>query len=224
MFVTPGKTATCQVSIEVTRKALTAQKALMSTMPKGAYSISHKTIDGSPALAFSQYSSNVQSPDDKFNSASTKKAVVAQPNTSHGVNLYTLSLGMFRAAFVRSKNTEPHTACESDFEVMTNSLVLVNVVPGVLTDPNNPAIQFAEAYWKFTSYDQTAGLYCSLQQRYTGAYTTAQCGDHVNNKKVLVPDNYYYQPVYECAEFVARALANEGYISFDPYKFPAVSS
>src|SRR5438270_5454490 len=84
IFVALGKTATCQINIEVTRKALTAQKALMSALPQGAYSISHKTIDGSPALSFSQYSSSVLGPDGKFTSSSTKKLVVAQTNTAHG--------------------------------------------------------------------------------------------------------------------------------------------
>ena len=123
-FAAPGSPATCQISINVTREAMIPQKALLSVVPRGAYSVSHSTIDGSPAIVFSQYSSSVQGPDGKFTSASTKKVVVGQGNTAHGVNLYSLALDMYRAAYLRSKNVEPHTACESDFEVMTNSLVL----------------------------------------------------------------------------------------------------
>ncbi len=50
-FVAPGSTATCQVSVNVTREAMIPQKALLSIVPRGAYSVSHRTIDGSPAIA-----------------------------------------------------------------------------------------------------------------------------------------------------------------------------
>ena len=156
-------------------------------VPRGAYSIAHSTIDGSPAIAFSQYSS-VQGPDGKFTSASTKKVVVGQANTAHGANLYSLTLDMYRAAFVRSKNVEPHTACESDLEMMANSLVLskglnsglANVVPKDTS--NNPAVSYAEEAW---NWSDPSG--------------------HIN------PPNYD-QSNFQCAEFVARALAAAGFM------------
>src|SRR6266581_2090896 len=83
-FVAPGSPATCQVSVNVTREAMIPQKALLGVVPRGAYSVSHRTIDSSQAIAFSQYSSSVQGPDGKFTSASTKKVVVGQANTTHG--------------------------------------------------------------------------------------------------------------------------------------------
>src|SRR5690242_10754923 len=54
-FVAPGLPATCQVSVYVTRKAMIPQKALLSAVPQGSYSVFHKTIDGSPAIVFSEY-------------------------------------------------------------------------------------------------------------------------------------------------------------------------
>ena len=235
IFIAPSTTPTCQVSIAATRKALIAQKALMGAMPQGAYSISHKTIDGSPMLAFSQYSSSAQGPDGKFASASTKKVLVAQPNSAHGVNLYTLSLDMFRAAFVRSKNVEPHTACESDFETMANSLMLAqgangmaSVVPGVLTDPNNPAIQYAEGHWSWTYYNH---LSSDSHSYYCNSYIeqTLQCDPPPNIPGTDTNDNGqfdpgYFQPQFQCAEFVARALAAEGYIGLDPNLTPPIGS
>src|SRR6266699_284579 len=71
-FVAPGSIATCQVSVNVTREAMIPQKALLRAVPQGAYSVSHETIDGSPAIAFSEYSSRVQSTNG-YTGASTKK-------------------------------------------------------------------------------------------------------------------------------------------------------
>ena len=190
-FAAPGSPATCQISINVTREAMIPQKALLSVVPRGAYSVSHSTIDGSPAIVFSQYSSSVQGPDGKFTSASTKKVVVGQGNTAHGVNLYSLALDMYRAAYLRSKNVEQHTACESDFEVMANALVLSKgmngglgkAASGVRTDPGNLAILYATGHWNWTD----------------------AAGDGTVNAGA-------FQPNFQCAEFVARSLAAEGFM------------
>src|SRR6266699_3599899 len=189
-FVAPGSTATCQVSVNVTREAMIPQKALLSIVPRGAYSVSHRTIDGSPAIAFSQYSSRIQSANG-YTSASTKKVVVAQSNTAHKVNLYTLSLDLFRAAFVRHNNVEPHTACESNFQMMVNSLVLgkdiqagvVSPASGNIIDTSNPAVNYAENTWNWWD---SSGNCCAKQL------------DAQTN--------------FECAEFVARALSTEGFM------------
>ena len=223
-FVAPGSPATCQISVNVTREAMIPQKALLSVVPRGAYSISHRIIDGSPAIAFSQYSSSVLGPDGKFTSASTKKVVVGQGNTAHGVNLYSLALDMYRAAFVRSKNDESHTACESDFEVMANSLKLPTGTNGVASvvsfdASNNPAMQYANSHWNWTNYLDTSDLYCTYADGYNQKLYPYNCNTQ-NLYSPTVPSDaangqLYWQPHFQCAEFVSRALSKAGYISLN---------
>src|SRR5947209_14856876 len=81
IFVAPGSQTPCQVSISATRQATTQQKALTNVVPKGAYSVSHTTISGIPAVSFWQYTQRVQNIQGHID-ASTKKVVLAQPNSA----------------------------------------------------------------------------------------------------------------------------------------------
>ncbi len=230
-FVAPGTATPCQVSVNVTRKVMTAQKALTAIVPQGAYSISHPTVAGLPAVSFWQYTSGVQTATGTT-SASTRNVVIAQANKANGVNEYTLSLNLFRAAFAQQSGKTAATGCENNFTAMTSSLQipsggtngLTKAVPGVLTDPNNPAIVYAENYWDNNYYDPsntTDDLYCD-KSGYNGGPPYSCKGSGKN--AMLAPGVGYYQPYFECAEFVARALAAEGYINFDPYTYPSYGS
>jgi hypothetical protein len=159
-FVAPGTATPCQVKVNVSRKVMTAQKALTTIVPQAAYSVSHITVAGSPAVSFWQYVSGVQTAAGTT-SASTRKVVVAQANNAQGVNQYTLSLNLFSTAFVQHNGKTEATGCENNFTTMTSSLLLpsgttnglAKVIPGVLTDPNNPAIVYAEGHWSWTYYN-----------------------------------------------------------------------
>src|SRR5579863_7467020 len=48
-FVAPGLSATCQVGVLVTSKAMIPQKALLAAIPQGVYAISHSTVSGFPS-------------------------------------------------------------------------------------------------------------------------------------------------------------------------------
>ncbi|MGO8950747.1 MAG: hypothetical protein ACLQUY_24465 [Ktedonobacterales bacterium] len=83
-------------------------------------------------------------------------------------------------------------------------------------DTTNSAVTFANAHWRDTYYttSSTFQFYCDSAGYYynnkTGLY---QCYD-TNHYAAQVPNDggTYAQPYYECAEFVARALAYEGFI------------
>ncbi len=64
----------------------------------------------------------------------------------------------------------------------------------------NVAVSYVNSHWNWTYYNHTAHLSCKYSN-YTGCST-------VRN----VPAQGYFQPSFQCAEFVARALASEGYI------------
>jgi|GEM_PF-2438291 len=191
-FVAPGSSATCQVGVLVVSKAMIPQKALLAAIPQGAYAISHSTLNGFPSVGFSHYSSNVRGADGRFTSASAQNIVVAQPNAARGANLYTLSLDMFQGAFVRHNNVEQHTACESNFKAMANSLVLGKGANGAFANvvsndtSSNPAVTYAETAWDWA--------------------------DPLGNTTV---GSGQWQPGFQCAEFVARALSKAGYIGLN---------
>jgi hypothetical protein len=64
----------------------------------------------------------------------------------------------------------------------------------------NAAVSYANSHWNWTYYNHTSHPSCTSGD-------SSGCSNAVN-----VPAQGYFQPDFQCAEFVARALATEGYI------------
>jgi hypothetical protein len=119
--------------------------------------------------------------------ATTNDVVVAQANATHGVNLYALELIIYRTSPLTTTSTSP--ACREIFRAMVGSFVLPHTAssgvaapaPYALTDPVNPAVQYAETTWNWWNY-------------------TGSC---------CAPENSG-QPDFACAEYVARSLSTQG--------------
>ena len=78
-------------------------------------------------------------------------------------------------------------------------------------------ICWADNNWSFTNYTDTAAnaysIYCD-DNGYNVAYSTnPQCINGGNTRQAAVPtSNAYFQPNFECAEFLSRALAQNGFL------------
>lgn len=81
---------------------------------------------------------------------------------------------------------------------------------------------WADANWNFTVYNDVSSLYCADDAWYYNAYTSsAYCGDDkgkyvaaYNYTGAQVPSdgNRYWQPNFQCADYIARALTQDGLV------------
>ncbi|HET8845502.1 MAG TPA: amidase domain-containing protein [Ktedonobacteraceae bacterium] len=81
---------------------------------------------------------------------------------------------------------------------------------------------WADANWNFNIYSDVSTLYCADDAWYYQAYTdSAYCGDNTgqyvaayNFTGIQVPSDGkgYWQPNFQCADFIARALTQDGLV------------
>ncbi len=76
------------------------------------------------------------------------------------------------------------------------------------------SVCWADANWNYNKYDDSSALYCSDSNNnsYTGSYGSYSCTDGNNRYGVQTSDTTsnsgnFYQPYFQCSEFVSRALS-----------------
>lgn len=110
-----------------------------------------------------------------------------------------------------------------DFTIIFHSFTLPVQIQS-FAQPVAPCdrICWADANWNYNSYKDTSSLYCTNPAWYFQDYSsTAYCGDkaghyisayNAHDAQVPVSQTGAWQPNFQCADFVSRALTQDGLI------------
>ncbi len=140
----------------------------------------------------------------------TRTIILPVSNSGRSTNVYTFMLTQ-----PTDSTGKVSTAVQADnvtFDAILNSFTLPTQVTSVtpLAHYSCDAVCWADNNWNFTYYDDSAGpysIYCdSVGYDVNSSYTTNPHCDDGNFQAAQVPGNGYYQPNFQCADFVARAL------------------
>jgi hypothetical protein len=159
----------------------------------------------------------------------TRDVVAARRNTASTTNVYTFQL--LQPVDASGRLSSAVTADGVTFEAILSSVRLpASPAPaiGVAASPTSSSIQplsgtpgcdtvcWADANWAYTQYDDTSQLYCPSANGagYAGSYPNYYCVNSAgkktkNNYAVQVPGPAYFQPLFQCAEFAARAIGQD---------------
>jgi Putative amidase domain len=156
----------------------------------------------------------------------TRQVILPVTNTSGTTNVYT---------FLLTQPTDSHgkisAAEQTDlqtFEAILNSFTLPTKVTSVLS-PTKAAstisplttsgcnrICWADANWNYNYYDDSSGSYsfaCDSNGYYYGYSTsTSTCVNGNIYGAQVSSGNTYFQPNFQCADFVSRTLTQDGLI------------
>jgi hypothetical protein len=207
----------------VTTQAGTPAGVLKQATPSArAIGVRTRTVAGHPAIDYTTpyvpapvfHNQDADTPGPLQNHA----VILPVSNTSGTTNVYT---------FLLTQPTDPAgkiSAAEQEdnttFETMLNSFTLPATVASVTPYSYYPcdAVCWSDNNWNYTYYDDSSGsysIYCDLAG-YNNSYSTnPQCVDG-NQYGAQVPSNgvgggspgttEYFQPNFQCADFVSRAL------------------
>jgi hypothetical protein len=215
-----GAAGPCQVDVQVDDLALAPQKALAQAVRPDASHIVYGSIGGAPSVSYHWTSQPTLTPGAMSIDAIHDDTIVAQAAGPQASRVYTLTLIVYRA--LPSYTPAVQVNCETTFRHITASLVLAahpsqTPQPAVLTNPGNPAVAYADGTtvdgtdynYQLTKWDASYGRYCD-----GNGYnlSTLDCWVTPNPPTARTAKKGYYQPDFQCAEFVARALAAEGLI------------
>lgn len=190
---------------------------LSAAVPQGATQVHQGTLAGASAVDFVVPASQGSGGGETGTPAppQVRMALVAAKNSAGTTNVYTLMLTQRAGA--------PSDSSDSDaFDSVLSSLALApgtswSWVPFTSSSGTPPparptvtgrscdAICWADANWSANDYsDDTSGQACAAYDDNAGQY--AQCIAQAD----ALPG--YFQPDFQCAEFVSRALAQRGLI------------
>ena len=204
----------------VTTQAGTPAGVLKQATPSArAIGVRTRTVAGHPAIDYTTpyvpapvfHNQDADTPGPLQNHA----VILPVSNTSGSTNVYT---------FLFTQPTDPtgkvSTAEQADnatFETMLNSFTLPARVASITPYTVYPcdAVCWADNNWRYTYYDDSSGsysIYCSGSGYNYGYTTNPQCAGG-NIYSAQVPGNGYWQPNFQCADFVSRALTQNHQIA-----------
>ncbi len=218
------------VSPIVTLDSRTPAQILAAPLPPDATHIQSRRVAGVPALDFTvPYAAGIQpaSQNAARVQAAYRTVVVPVPNSAGTTNVYT-----FLVTLPTNSAGEMNSAVNADnatFEQMLGTFTLpATVRPAAGAQARQGGGQgyviigggggcgsacWADNNWAYNRYDDASPLYCD-GNGYTGTWGTFACADGNNMYGVTPPGSPpyqgYFQPYFECAEFVARSLGQDG--------------
>ncbi|HLG77724.1 MAG TPA: hypothetical protein VKX46_15005 [Ktedonobacteraceae bacterium] len=152
----------------------------------------------------------------------TRTVTLPVANASGTTNVYTFMLTQPTDA--TGKVSAAVQADSATFEKILDSFTLPAKVNALARSASTSVagcdrVCWADANWNYTKYDDTSSIYCDMNG-YSGGYYSASCSDGNTMSGVQVPGggpgagngNEYYQPNFQCADFVARALTQDGLV------------
>lgn len=174
--------------------------------------------------------------DAAFAFAQSRTVVLPVANTKGSTNVYTFMLAQPTDATSKASAAEQadHPIFESILDTFTLPTTLAPAIQTTCsTMPGSPAsgispycsypcdaVCWADANWSYTYYDDSSGsysIYCDSNgyPTYPVDYSYTQdphCFDG-NQYSSQVPGNGYFQPNFQCADFVSRALVQNHQIA-----------
>ncbi len=196
--------------------------------------VTPRTIDGHPALDmyFPFIAPSAQKRHNAgFGVGAQREIVLPVANNAGSTNVYT-----FQAMFPTSRTGGMSAPVSADVTAVTSILTTFHLpspitpvggrissssagTPNIgnsnCTNPPYPtqSVCWADNNYLYTQYNDVSQLYCDMNgYNYNSSNGTYSCADGINNHAVKVPTDghTYFQPYFECAEFVARALSQGG--------------
>lgn len=190
-----------------------------------SHSVAH-TIDGWPvADLFTPYTAPTHTlPHDAADPQTARRTItLAARNRAGTTNVYTFLADMVT-------DSSGHMSAEVTADDSTISTILstfrlpspIVAAPvaqigsnGIRPDIGGTcnSVCWADANFNYNKYDDSSALYCSQSDSYTGSYGSYSCGGGHNYYAVQAPGGTsqsnpgYYQPYFQCSEFVSRALS-----------------
>jgi hypothetical protein len=225
-------TATTMSPIVLTTTA-TPTMVLNQAVPPGATSVVSRTVASAPAIAYlSPYQPpmTAQARHETPKPAQSQTVVVAARNRAGTTNIYGFTL-------IQQTDAKGHMSANVGADGNVFAGILDSLAfPATINPVASPSTQarpgpdsiigggggcdvvcWADDNWNYTSYDDTSQLYCDSSGE-SGYYPNYSCGDGTNHDGTIVQGNggagvNWYQPFFQCAQFVARALTQEGAIA-----------
>jgi hypothetical protein len=216
----------------VTTQPGTPAAALQQDTPASAIGLHTRTVAGHQAVEYlAPYVPAAPMHDNDAASVPLQTRLVLLPvaNTSGSTNLYTFRLDQPTDATGKISTAEQADA--PTFDAIVDTFTLPAQVASV-TSSSCPSIAgssssavspscnsgcnricWANDNWAYTDAYDLTDLYCTISDGYSGQYTNnASCGNGHNHYATTVPGDGWYQPNFECADFVSRALAQDGLV------------
>lgn len=212
-FINPTTGAT--ISAYATTLAGAPDAVLRAAVPQGAAHAQSRTIAGAPARDFAVPATQGSGGGEAGVPAppEVRMVLVAARNSAGTTNLYTLMLTQ------RVSSAQASGSDAAAFETVLSQLTLASssswmpfvsspATPAPIQAPERQscdAICWADANWSATNYgDDASGRECAAYDDTASDYT--QCDTYAT----AMPE--YFQPDFQCSEFVGRALAQQGLI------------
>ena len=204
------------VTVSATTVSEPPAAALAAVLPNGAAGVSSRTIAGAPAaevtLGSVRAGGSGSTDSDPGARRQVREVIVAAYDSAGTTNLYTLALTQAATAAGATSDDATFDQLAASFSPASSGLALPFFShPGVPAPIRMPAastcsaICWADANWSADDYANDAnGRDCAGFDGNAGQYvacatrTQAALGD--------------FQPEYQCSEFVARALAQDGFV------------
>ena len=210
--IDPATRAT--VTVSATTLPAAPEVALAAALPTGAAGVSDRTIAGNPAAEFTAPAApGAGSADaDPGTRRRVREVVVAAHNSAGTTNLYTLALTLPTTATGAGTTSD-----DAVFDRLAGGFAPASSGPALpfVSHPTVPApihlpaaracgsICWADANWSANDYaDNASGHDCAGYDDNAGQYVTCD-----TRTLAALGD---FQPDYQCSEFVARALAQDG--------------
>lgn len=198
---TYGTTGTT-INTMVEQETGSVASVLNAVASVGGASAGRLTVDGTPAVDVNQKDPTGMAPFTPLGPSEMRTVTLAVANSANTTTTYALQITLRTDA--RGQLDATAQAEMATFESMVQSFKLppagVHRTPLAASPNNCPPWCWADYNWNYTDYlDNANGHYCTgYNNGYTGC-TTAQTAPQ-----------WDYQPDFQCAEFVARALT-QGY-------------
>ncbi|HEU5440353.1 MAG TPA: hypothetical protein VFU88_13765 [Ktedonobacterales bacterium] len=215
----------------VNRQSASPVDVMRNVIPAGAVNVRHLAVSGQSAVdyvmpfvpAHGVIGKQLARPRQQ-----ERDIVFAVSNTASMTNVYTLQMTQSTDAYGRVSSAA--SADNTTFQAIVASFRL----PAVNTPefrPNGPlcpvtagkiaggprcyygcgSICWADDNYLYTKYNDAAALYCD-GNGYLGSYGSYYCKDGTNYSAAQVPGGGWFQPYFQCAEFVSRAMGQDNEI------------